>query len=63
VIDTIGAGDAFFSTASIFSKYINDNTFLSFVGNVAGAIKIRIEGHNEYIKMDDILKTIETYYK
>ena len=63
VIDTIGAGDAFFSTASIFSKYINDNRFLSFVGNISGAIKIRIEGHDKYIKINDILKSIETYYK
>lgn len=63
VIDTIGAGDAFFSTSSIFSKYISDNSFLTFVGNISGALKIRIEGHDKYIKMDDILKSIETYYK
>lgn len=63
VIDTIGAGDAFFSTSSIFSKYVSDNSFLSFVGNIAGSMKIRIEGHDKYINIDDILKTIETYYK
>ena len=50
VIDTIGAGDAFFVVSSLFA-YLNTNPVdIGFIGNVSGAIKVNILGHSSSIK-------------
>jgi len=63
VVDTIGTGDAFFSLASL-STYTNDDQALaSFLGNVAGGIKVSIIGHSKNIEKDIFLKNVETLLK
>ena len=63
VIDTIGAGDAFFVVSSLFA-YLNTNPVdIGFIGNVSGAIKVNILGHSSSIKKIQLLRFIETVLK
>ena len=63
VIDTIGAGDAFFVVSSLFA-YLNTNPVdIGFIGNVSGAIKVNILGHSSSIKKLQLLRFIETVLK
>jgi cytidyltransferase-like protein len=63
IVDTLGAGDAFFSFASIFTHFSSNNDLVSLMGNIAGGIKVNFEGHKRDIKISEVLKTIETLYK
>lgn len=52
VVDTLGAGDAFFAYSSMFklvSKNIQESCF---IGNLAAAIKIQHLGHEKFITKD-----------
>jgi len=50
VIDTLGAGDAYFAYSSLFKIVSNDEHEYAFLGNLAGAIKIQYLGHEKYIE-------------
>lgn len=63
IVDTLGAGDAFFSYTSIFTHFFSNNDLVSLIGNIAGGIKVNFEGHKRNIKISEILKTVETLYK
>ena len=60
VIDTMGAGDAFFSISSLIMQ-INKNVELAcFLGNIAGALKTSILGHSKFINRQDFYKYLKT---
>lgn len=63
VVDTLGAGDAFFVVSTLYS-YLNINPLdIGFIGNVAGALKVNILGHSSHIKKNHLLKFIESVIK
>ena len=63
VVDTIGAGDAFFVVSSLFA-YLNTNPIdIGFIGNASGAIKVNILGHSSSIEKSQLLSFIETVIK
>ena len=54
VVDTIGAGDAFFAVASCIAKGAHMDQILR-IGNAAGALKSKIIGHRSAIKKEDLI--------
>tara|TARA_A100001234_G_C12629560_1_gene387609 strand:- start:1714 stop:2241 length:528 start_codon:yes stop_codon:yes gene_type:complete len=52
VIDTLGAGDAFFAISSIYYLLDKDIENVAFIGNVSGAIKIQYLGHEKQINSE-----------
>lgn len=63
VIDTVGAGDAFYSFASCFVKYTKDDLLISLIGGIAGAIQSNFIGHEDRVKLKEIIKSINTLTK
>lgn len=60
VVDTIGAGDAFFSLASIAKKAGATIELSTFLGNVAGALAANIVGNKEEVEKVNVMKYIST---
>ena len=56
VVDTLGAGDAFFAYSSMFKLVSKNIKQASFIGNLAAAIKIQHLGHEKFINK-------ETFYQ
>ncbi|MCQ8782837.1 PfkB family carbohydrate kinase [Mangrovibrevibacter kandeliae] len=63
VVDTVGAGDAFFVIAAPALAAGADCATAAFVGNVAGAISIGIVGHRRYLNKIEILRYVTTLLK
>ncbi len=63
VVDTVGAGDAFFALAAPFAALGADSGLAGFVGNVAGAMKVGIVGHRESTQKLKLLRYITTLLK
>lgn len=59
VVDTIGAGDAFCSLASMAAVRGLPVDLATFMGQLAGAIAVRIVGNSESIKKSQYLKSAE----
>ena len=62
-IDTIGAGDAFFALAAPLVASGCDPFIAGFLGNAAGAMKVRIVGHRHQITRAEIVKYVTTLMK
>ena len=62
-LDTIGAGDAAFSFASGLIGNTNNSNLIALVSAIAGALKVQIVGHRDYIKVDDIHRTLKSILK
>ena len=62
-IDTMGAGDAYFSITSILSYLGVKNSELGFIGNCAGGITSNIIGHSNYVDIQYLKRFIETKLK
>ena len=62
-IDTIGAGDAFFALAACLVASGSDPFHAAFIGNAAGAMKVRIVGQRHQITRPEILKYLSTLLK
>ena len=58
VVDTIGAGDAFFAVTAIVSEHGSVSELLR-IGNAAGAIKAGIIGHQRSITKDELKRTLQ----
>ncbi len=56
VIDTVGAGDAFFSVAAPFVAAGGAMDVVGFLGNAAGAIKVGIVGHRASVERTPLMK-------
>ena len=48
-VDRIGAGDAFLSVAALAAKLNVDREILGFLGNIAGALAVRVVGNEKSI--------------
>lgn len=60
VVDTVGAGDAFFSVAALAAASGMSNPVTLFLGQIAGAQAVKIVGNTEPISKAKILKSIMT---
>ncbi len=63
VIDTVGAGDAFFAVASPLVRASGGVELPGFLGNVAGAIKVGIVGHRKAVDKITLTKFITAILK
>lgn len=63
VIDTVGAGDAFFSISAPLAAVGAPMEAVAFAGNAAGALKVGIVGHRKYIEKIPLIKYITTLLK
>ena len=63
VVDTIGAGDAFFVISSLFAYFKEDPIVIGLTGNISGALKVNIHGHSSNVKKNQFLKFIESIIK
>ena len=63
VIDTIGAGDATYSYCSMLIGNTKNNLLIGFFSSIAGAIKTRILGHSNFIKIEEVKKSFESLIK
>jgi len=59
VVDTVGAGDAVFSIASLLTYSNLDNEMIPFIANCAGAIKAKYMGNKESVSKDKLIKFID----
>ena len=57
IVDTVGAGDAFFSVAALAAKCGLPNALATFLGQLAGAQAVRIVGNTEPISKSALLKS------
>lgn len=63
VIDTVGAGDAFFAyTAPCFASGLPLD-LVSFIGNIVGALAVQIVGNKRSIEKYEVLELIHTILK
>ena len=58
--DTIGAGDAFFALAGIFTAAGAPAEIGTFMGNIGGALGANIVGNREHIEKVNALKFAST---
>lgn len=63
VVDTVGAGDAFFSIAAPLAAIGAPMEVVAFAGNAAGAIKVGIIGHRKYVEKIPLIKYLTTLLK
>lgn len=63
IVDTVGAGDAFFSVAAPCLAAGGSCEMAAFAGNIAGAIKIGIIGHRRYLTRLDIQRSVAALLK
>jgi rfaE bifunctional protein nucleotidyltransferase chain/domain len=58
VVDTVGAGDAFFAVTAPLVAAGGPMNRVGFIGNVVGALKVEIVGHRRSIEKADLIKGI-----
>lgn len=63
VVDTMGAGDAFFSVTSPLAKIGMNIADVGLIGNVAGAIKVGIVGHRDSVDKVGVVKALTALLK
>ncbi len=63
VVDTMGAGDAFFAVTAPLASVSDDMEMIGFVGNAVGAIKVGILGHRRAVEKASTLAYIRTLLK
>jgi rfaE bifunctional protein nucleotidyltransferase chain/domain len=63
IVDTVGAGDAFFAVAAPCIAAGGTGEMAGFVGNIAGALKIGIIGHRRYLNRLDIQRSVAALLK
>ena len=63
VVDTVGAGDAFFAVTAPLASVGAPLNQVGFIGNIAGALKVNIVGHQRSVEKVDVLKSITALVK
>jgi rfaE bifunctional protein nucleotidyltransferase chain/domain len=63
VIDTVGAGDAFFAIAAPIIAYSNNLKLAGIIGNAAGALKVGIVGHRSAVEKVPLIKFLTALFK
>jgi sugar/nucleoside kinase (ribokinase family) len=57
VVDTIGAGDAFFAVTALVAEHASMPDILR-IGNAAGALKTGIVGHQREVKRHELIRML-----
>lgn len=63
VIDTVGAGDAFFAFTAPCYVYNLPLDFISFIGNAVGALAVQITGNKKPVEKYELFELIHTILK
>jgi rfaE bifunctional protein nucleotidyltransferase chain/domain len=63
VVDTVGAGDAFFAVAAPLVRASGSVELAGFLGNVAGAIQVGIVGHRKAVDKTTLIKFVTAILK
>jgi len=63
VVDTMGAGDAYFVITSLFASCGFEIDEIALIGNTIGSIKTNIRGHSKKIDFDSFLSYLSTILK
>lgn len=63
VVDTVGAGDAFLCIAAPLVASGAPLNQVGFIGNIVGALKVAIVGHQKSVEKVDVLKAITALLK
>jgi rfaE bifunctional protein nucleotidyltransferase chain/domain len=63
VVDTVGAGDAFLAVTAPLVKAGGSMDEIGFIGNAAGAIKVGIVGHRQYVDKVPLVKFLTAILK
>jgi rfaE bifunctional protein nucleotidyltransferase chain/domain len=63
VIDTIGAGDAFFVVTAPLVKAGGNMTDIGFIGNAAGAMMVNVIGHRQSVEKVPLVKFLTAVLK
>ena len=63
VVDTVGAGDAFFAITAPLVAAGGDMEQVGFIGNAAGAMKVGIVGHRSSVEKVPLVKFLTTLMK
>jgi len=63
VVDTVGAGDAFFAYSAPLAAMNAPIREIALVGNIAGALKVDIVGHSKSVEPESVLRYLETLLK
>lgn len=58
VVDTMGAGDAFFAVTSVLARAGGSAEDLGLIGNMVGALKVGIVGHRKSIDKVSVIKAL-----
>ena len=61
VVDSLGAGDAYFAISSLYSCVDKDPENIGFIGNLVGALKIQYLAHEKYIDRQSLLGYIKSF--
>jgi sugar/nucleoside kinase (ribokinase family) len=63
VVDTVGAGDAFFAVTAPLVAAGGKMSDVGFIGNAAGAIKVGIVGHRQSVEKIPLMKFVNALLK
>lgn len=63
VVDTVGAGDAFLAVTSPLVATGAPLSEIGFIGNIVGALKVAIVGHQRSVEKVDVMKAITALVK
>ena len=63
VVDTMGAGDAFFAITAPLAKTGTSIAEVGLIGSIAGAIKVGIVGHRDSVDKVSVVKALTALLK
>jgi bifunctional ADP-heptose synthase (sugar kinase/adenylyltransferase) len=63
VVDTMGAGDAFFAVTALLAKAGGSASDLGLIGNMVGALKVGIVGHRTSVDKVSVVKALTSALK
>lgn len=63
VVDTVGAGDAFFAVTAPLASISERLDLVGFIGNAAGAMKVGIVGHRRSVEKVELMKYVTALLK
>ncbi len=62
VVDTIGAGDAYFTITALLAKQNVPGEIIPFIGNCYAGLKTRILGNKEAVSKEDLINTLKVMF-
>lgn len=63
IVDTIGAGDAYYAITALLNSVRAPSQFIPFLGNVFAGLKTKIIGNKQAVSKVDFLKAVEAILK